>query len=452
MKKNLLLLLTVVLYSFMIPEEKTTISGKITNTENKTIRIKGELFDQEIKLKPDGSFSENLALEPDRIYKIETTRNNFSIYLSKDSKLVINADDSNLAPTLKFAGKGSIENQYLAKKQALTSAISDWDLYKLPENEFLKKLQEIKTSVNNLYVTTKFTNAGFKEKEARSIYYLEQRHLLSYKNTNSLKISEKYPKIDETIDLDNDSDFLFSDDYKVIAISKFYENVKMERNNSNPKDEANFSFITAKDGIPQLKAMKSQSIKNQLIEYSTNDISIEIPNYEKVYQEYVTITNNPVVIQTLTTNYNAANSAQPGKPAPTFNYENQKGGKTTLESLKGKYVYIDLWATWCSPCRAEIPFLQKVEEQYKEKNIEFVSISIDAMKDQPKWSKFVTEKQLVGIQLLAENEWNSKIIKDYGVHGVPTFILIDPNGNIVTPRAPKPSDPKLIDLFNSLKI
>lgn len=74
------------------------------------------------------------------------------------------------------------------------------------------------------------------------------------------------------------------------------------------------------------------------------------------------------------------------------------------------------------------------------------------MEDQPKWSKFVTEKQLGGIQLLAENEWNSKIIKDYGINGVPTFILLDPNGNIVNARAPKPSDPKLIELFNSLKI
>ncbi|MHC0441978.1 TlpA family protein disulfide reductase [Flavobacterium sp. 3-210] len=74
------------------------------------------------------------------------------------------------------------------------------------------------------------------------------------------------------------------------------------------------------------------------------------------------------------------------------------------------------------------------------------------MKDQPKWSKFVVEKKLGGIQLLAENEWESKIIKDYGIHEIPIFILLDPNGNIVSARAPKPSDPKLIDLLNSLKI
>ncbi|GAW90641.1 hypothetical protein FPS14_contig00079-0007 [Flavobacterium psychrophilum] len=53
--------------------------------------------------------------------------------------------------------------------------------------------------------------------------------------------------------------------------------------------------------------------------------------------------------------------------APTFNYANHKGGTTKLEDFKGKYIYIDVWATWCGPCRGEIPFLQKIEEKYHEK-------------------------------------------------------------------------------------
>ncbi|KAF2510160.1 TlpA family protein disulfide reductase [Flavobacterium zhairuonense] len=450
MKKTLLLLLIVVLYSFTTPERTTNVSGKIINTENKTIRIKGELFDKEIKLKPDGSFSENLASESDLIYTIETTKNSFQIYLNKDSKLVINADDANFPSTLKFTGKGSVENQYLAKKQLITSANPYDVLYALKENEFLKKLQEIKTSVNNLYLKTKFTDAGFKEKEAKSIYYLEQKHLLLheqahgfYGHEEGFKVSETYPKFDKTIDLDNDSDFLFSNDYQEIVLNQFYKNVE---------GDVYDIFAAGKNAIPKLKALKSQSIKNRLIENSTYNINIENLDYTKMYQEYMSITNDPVLKQILTTKYNEANAVESGKPSPTFNYENQKGGKTTLENLKGKYIYIDIWATWCGPCVKEIPFLQKVEEQYKGKNIEFVTISIDAMKDHDKWSKFVTEKQLGGIQLLADNEFKSKFMKAYGVEQIPTFIVLDPNGNIVTPRAPKPSDPKLIELLNSLKI
>lgn len=139
-----------------------------------------------------------------------------------------------------------------------------------------------------------------------------------------------------------------------------------------------------------------------------------------------------------------------GKPSPGFDYENFKGGKTKLSDLKGKYVYIDLWATWCAPCRAEIPYLQKLEEKFHGKNIEFVSISIDKLKDNEKWKKFVTDKHLGGTQLFADKDWESEFVMNYGVTGIPRFILIDPKGNILQSDAPRPSDVELEKQLNSL--
>ncbi|MNR08156.1 Thiol:disulfide interchange protein TlpA [compost metagenome] len=139
-----------------------------------------------------------------------------------------------------------------------------------------------------------------------------------------------------------------------------------------------------------------------------------------------------------------------GKESPDFDYENFKGGKTKLSELKGKYVYIDLWATWCAPCRAEIPYLQKIEEKYHGKNIEFVSVSIDKAKDNEKWKKFVTDKQLGGTQLFADKDWESEFVTSYGVTGIPRFILIDPKGNIVTPDAERPSSPELQTQLDAL--
>lgn len=132
-----------------------------------------------------------------------------------------------------------------------------------------------------------------------------------------------------------------------------------------------------------------------------------------------------------------------GNPSPEFDYENHKGGKTKLSDLKGKYVYIDLWATWCGPCRQEIPYLQKIEEKYQGKNIEFVSISIDNAKDNEKWKNFVTAKHLGGVQLFADKDWGSDFVVKYGVTGIPRFILIDPKGNIVNSDAARPSSPEL---------
>jgi len=139
-----------------------------------------------------------------------------------------------------------------------------------------------------------------------------------------------------------------------------------------------------------------------------------------------------------------------GNASPEFDYENFKGGKTKLSDFKGKYVYIDVWATWCGPCRAEIPFLQKVEEKYKGKNIEFVSLSIDVAKDHEKWKTMVADKKLGGVQVFADNNWNSAFVTAYGINSIPRFILIDPKGNVVDADASRPSDPRLEQQLDTL--
>lgn len=142
-----------------------------------------------------------------------------------------------------------------------------------------------------------------------------------------------------------------------------------------------------------------------------------------------------------------------GTPSPVFeNYENYKGGTTSLADLKGKYVYIDLWATWCNPCKREIPFLQKVEKQFHGKDIEFVSISIDEKKNHEAWKKMVADKELTGVQLFADNDWKSQFVQEYMVSGIPRFILLDKEGNIISPDAPRPSNPELVEVLNTLNL
>jgi len=150
--------------------------------------------------------------------------------------------------------------------------------------------------------------------------------------------------------------------------------------------------------------------------------------------------------------YMAKNLAK-GMASPKFaDYENYKGGTTSLNDLKGKYVYVDVWATWCGPCKREIPFLQEVEKAYHGKNIEFVSISVDKEKDHETWKQMVADKELGGIQLYADKDWQSDFVQGYKINGIPRFILIDPKGNIVSANAPRPSSDDLKVLFDDLKI
>jgi len=148
-----------------------------------------------------------------------------------------------------------------------------------------------------------------------------------------------------------------------------------------------------------------------------------------------------------------------GALSPTFeDYENFKGGTTSLADLKGKYVYIDVWATWCAPCKVEIPYLKALETELHGKNIAFVSMSIDDDRthkgswDQAKtdWKAMVADKELSGIQIMAPKGWQSQFVKDYKIGGIPRFILIDPDGNVVDPSAPRPSDPELKTMLAEL--
>lgn len=454
MKNTLYLLLVVLLASFSAPKETITISGKITNTDDGKLKIKGESFEKEILLKPDGSFSETFQIEYAGAYNLATKNNRSSLYLAKGTKLTINADDKNFGPTLKYTGAGSTENQYLYEKLGVANKMMGnvTEFYALDETAFLSKLKEVKSAMTSLLEKAKITDAAFRKKEAKSIDYFEQLQLLNYPSYHAhyAKLegyvpSESFPKFNTQIDLDNEEDFLFSSPYKQIVATKFNNDLYAKIGNENEE-------YTYKFALPEIKKVKSPAIRNAHIQNVAYEVGAGNPEATQLYNEIMMLSTDTKFKADLTTKFNKIKTLTPGNISPKFDYENFKGGKTSLESLKGKYVYIDVWATWCGPCRREIPSLQKVEEQYHGKNIEFVSLSIDAKKDYDKWRKFVEEKKLGGIQLFADNDWSSKFVTDYAIEGIPRFILVDPSGNIVSADAPRPSDPKLVAKFEELGI
>ena len=196
--------------------------------------------------------------------------------------------------------------------------------------------------------------------------------------------------------------------------------------------EVDFKKAMEEKQVADLKLLSNQKLDPAFVVFIKKDNEMRMKYLQKNYAA------------------NLSKSKLNNTMSPSFEYENHKGGKTKLEDLKGKYVYIDVWATWCGPCRAEIPALKIVEEKYHGKNIEFVSISIDAAKDHDKWENFVTDKSLGGVQLFADKDWNSDFMKSYGVTSIPRFILIDPNGKIVKSDAARPSDSKLKEELDKL--
>ena len=122
----------------------------------------------------------------------------------------------------------------------------------------------------------------------------------------------------------------------------------------------------------------------------------------------------------------------PGEPAINFEGTTVEGKKIALTDFKGKVILVDIWATWCGPCKGEIPSLQKLEEEMKGKENTFISLASFDQHDT--WAKFVIDQKLGGIQLIADATTESIISKDYKIAGIPRFMVFDKQGKIVDHR------------------
>ena len=225
------------------------------------------------------------------------------------------------------------------------------------------------------------------------------------------------------------------------------------------KGAQNTNYIKEKIALnnEQMRAVDLMALKPESFEKSLAEIKeknqILLNRYAELDSAFATAeaTNNAKLHDYLEKEYTASKSTQKGSISPTFsNYKNHAGGVSSLADFKGKYVYLDIWATWCGPCIQQIPYLNELEKKYHGKNIAFVSISIDQINAENKWRKMVQNKNMSGFQLFANGD--QSFAQAYKISGIPRFILIDPEGKIVDANAPRPSDPSLQEIFKSLKI
>ena len=118
-----------------------------------------------------------------------------------------------------------------------------------------------------------------------------------------------------------------------------------------------------------------------------------------------------------------------GQLAPDINIPNVEGDKVSLATLRGKYVLIDFWASFCPPCREENPNVVAVYKKYHSKNFDVYGVSLDDNKSD--WYKAIKEDKLEWTQVSDLKRWESPIAKLYGVESIPTNFLIDPTGKII---------------------
>ena len=119
-----------------------------------------------------------------------------------------------------------------------------------------------------------------------------------------------------------------------------------------------------------------------------------------------------------------------------------------LSDRQGKVIYIDIWATWCSPCKEQIPHSIRMHEMLKDKNVSFVYLCCDSKEDI--WKNVIRQYQMTGDQIFLNKEQYTFWEKKFVIHGIPRFILVDKKGKIIDSNAPRPSSEEILERINKL--
>lgn len=156
-----------------------------------------------------------------------------------------------------------------------------------------------------------------------------------------------------------------------------------------------------------------------------------LEEYEEGFNKFTERVQNSLLGTNAREEIAARKATREGIEAPAFTLNDREGNAVSLDSLRGQYVLLDFWASWCRPCRASMPGLKELYAQYHDKGFEIVGISTDTNADA--WKKAVEDDQTPWIHVIdaAKSEEAANVAQMYGVHSIPTFFLLDKEGRII---------------------
>lgn len=431
-------------------QKESKISGQVLNLDNDFALLIGKGITDTIWLGEDGSFSQTIMLSGPSYYRFRAGRINNSLYLNPGGDIELVVDISNASDNPFKGGSLAQQNNTLFEvNQTVNNVGRDFrGLFTLSKEEFLNTIDSLNTLTSTLIESIENTDKIFTSLEKARVNYLFASWKYNYPEYNARILGEEFTAIEddykfiEEVDFANIKHFSISEYTSLIEnhINRlYYAEVSKDQHKGKSVFEQTLMRFDMIDSIVPNQTMQdffkfnstSEAVKWSSLEVAKNVAEHFIANAQTA--DYRQLVEKALAKRML---------LAPGQPAPGFTLTSIDGKEYSLSDFRGQLVYLDFWASWCGPCRREIPHLKKLKEAYKGKPIAIIAISIDD--DMAAWEKMVKDQELGGYQLHAEKAWLSDAAQQYQVYGVPTFVLIDGEGKIIEYPATRPSDPETV--------
>ncbi len=456
--------------------EPLILQGQLSNCPEKELHLfsdsLGKIMSDTLRLDNEGRFylKTNSVTYPQ---KVNIQNNSIQIndfYVAPGYELTITADFTDFLTSLSttsITGKGSESNRYrelLFKEIISRKMFTNWHNINNEEEfiGYLKSEKQLKDSLEQVVFGKSVSNdpyfSHFAKMTRLDNLFLEEYQKIAFTRINKMNLSQSREFMEKNVnaslidDINNET-YLISDNYKNWYVNEYLDYLLRQDYDKNPSLRTdNFYNIQKIDETLRGK-IREYTLYNKLlgkIHYSSGSFQQLNENREKA-RPYVASLENEYYKQAIENAFAEKEkllySTQKGQPAPVFTLKNNEEKEYSLSDFRGKVVYIDFWASWCAPCRAEIPALKKIHDTYKNDNrIEIIGIAVnDGKKD---WLNAIKKDTPQWLQLYDEN---GLVHRTYNAIAIPKYVLIDKNSNIANFDATRPSESeKLMSEINKL--
>lgn len=436
------------------PHNRTVIAGVIDSKQpvDKILLI-DELYNETVLEIPVSKNKFHLVVEkqlPAATYFLKIGGDQpVIVFITTNDSLYVNYKTDGTSNSTKITGNRYAENEYL-KAGALGAGYETFFLerngYEMKPDrysqELLKAWRKRMNNINqyktgdNIKPSPDFIALQKKLQSIPFLKLLEFNYVQTFKIYNpndSLVLPVSVNELRNSLGY-NDTSLLFNASYRELVKEYYQQKYRMSAYNDS-------SYLAT--SIQQLPngAIRNFLLFDKLKQTLSNTRDSVVRN--EYLASFSSAISYPLLQQKLFAQNQLLKSLQRGKPAPDFMALSLKKDTFSLADFNNRYVVIDVWATWCGPCKTESPNFERIAEKYSNNKVAFVALSIDD--DKWTWRYEAQEKSKKVLQLLSSDKWT--LGASYGFESIPRFLLIGPDSKIINIQMPNPSNPEFEEII-----